>query len=169
MLRLCSNDSSVLYRGVTPRRRARGPCGLSLLPPSCGSVGATGVSEVSRFSCMKFLDVPWGLRPRRTDRELALTFPSVLPSAHINRVGVWVVCFRGSMSHPAYPLSTLRWFPHGSSARLEAKWIAVGSEEARSRASLRPPLKLPVHISRRQLSRRFKVSEMPVKELTGRD
>src|ERR1039458_7714201 len=36
MLRLCSNDSSVLYRCVTPRRRARGPCGLSLLPPSCG-------------------------------------------------------------------------------------------------------------------------------------
>src|SRR3984893_6892730 len=125
MLRLCSNDSSVLYRGVTPRRRARGPCGLSPLPPSCGSVAATGVSEVSRFSCMKFLDVPWGLRPRRTDRELALTFPSVLPSAHINRVGVWVVCFRGSMSPPAYPLSTLRCFPHGSSARLEAKWIAT--------------------------------------------
>jgi hypothetical protein len=74
---------------------------------------------------MKFLDVPWGLRPRRTDRELALTFPSVFPSAHIYRVGVWVVCFRGSMSHPAYPLSTLRWFPRGSSARLEAKWIAT--------------------------------------------
>jgi hypothetical protein len=58
MLRLCSNDSSVLYRGATPRRRTRGPCGLSLRPPSCGSVAATGVSEVSRFSCMKFLGVP---------------------------------------------------------------------------------------------------------------
>jgi hypothetical protein len=27
--------------------------------------------------------------------------------------------------HPAYPLSTLRWFPRGSSARLEAKWFAT--------------------------------------------
>ena len=89
------------------------------------SVATTGVSEVSRFSCMKFLDVPWGLRPRRTDRELALAFPSVLPSAHIYRVGVRIVCFRGSMSHPAYPLSTLHCVPHGSSARLEAKWIAT--------------------------------------------
>jgi len=29
------------------------------------------------------------------------------------------------MSHPAYPLSTLRCVPHGSSARLEAKWFAI--------------------------------------------
>src|SRR5206468_9394489 len=34
--RLRSNDSSVLCRCVTPRRRARGPYGLSLLPPSYG-------------------------------------------------------------------------------------------------------------------------------------
>ena len=34
-----------------------------------------GVSEVSRFSCMKFLDVPWGLRPRRTEPELAFIAP----------------------------------------------------------------------------------------------
>ena len=27
--------------------------------------------------------------------------------------------------HPAYPLSTLRWVPRGSSARLEAKWFAT--------------------------------------------
>jgi len=73
---------------------------------------------------MKFLGVPWGLRPRRAELELALSLPSVLPSAHVNRVGVRVVCFRGSIAHPAYPLSTLRWVPHGSSARLEAEWIA---------------------------------------------
>ena len=42
----------------------------------------------------------------------------------------------------------------------------VGSEEARLRASLRPPLKLHVRFSRMQLSRRFKTSEMPTKELT---
>jgi hypothetical protein len=56
--RLCSNDSSVLCRCPTPRRRTCGPCGLSLLPPSCDSNLAAGVREVSRFSCMKFLGVP---------------------------------------------------------------------------------------------------------------
>jgi len=91
------------------------------LPPNW----AAGVSEVSRFSCMKFLDVPWGLRLRRTEQELALSLPFMLPSAHVNRVGVRVVSFRSSIAHPAYPLSTLRWIPRGSSARLEAKWIAT--------------------------------------------
>jgi hypothetical protein len=56
MFRLCSNDSSVLCRCVTPRGRTRGPCGLSLLPPSCDDF-VTGISEVSRFSCMKYLGV----------------------------------------------------------------------------------------------------------------
>jgi hypothetical protein len=28
-------------------------------------------------------------------------------------------------THPAYPLYTLRWVPHDSSARLEAEWIAT--------------------------------------------
>ena len=109
-------DSSVTYtRAVRP-----GPSPADLLPD-----WAAGVSEVSRFSCMKFLGVPWGLRPRRTEQKLALSLLPMLPSAHIYRVGVRIVCFRGSMSHPAYPLSTLRWVPHGSSARLEAKWIAT--------------------------------------------
>ena len=58
MFRRCSNDSSVLCRCPTPRRRTCGPCGLSLLPPSCESNLAAGVREVSRFSCMKFLGVP---------------------------------------------------------------------------------------------------------------
>jgi hypothetical protein len=41
----------------------------------------------------------------------------------------------------------------------------VGSEEARLRAGLRPPLKLHVHFSRMQLSRKLNRSEMPTKEL----
>jgi hypothetical protein len=32
---LCSNDSSVLYRRVTPRGRTCGPCGYCLRPPPC--------------------------------------------------------------------------------------------------------------------------------------
>src|SRR5215472_9721540 len=78
------------------------------------------VHEVSRRA--------WGLRLRRTAQELALSFPFMLPSAHLNRVGVRVVSFRSSMSHPAYPLSTLRGLPHDRTrARLEAKWIATPS------------------------------------------
>ena len=38
IFRLCSNDSSVLFRCVTPQRRACEPCGLSLRPPSCSLV-----------------------------------------------------------------------------------------------------------------------------------
>src|SRR5215469_8393705 len=50
---------------------------------------------------MKFLDVLWGLRLCRTEQELALAL-RMLPSAHTNRVGVRVVCFRRSIAHPAY-------------------------------------------------------------------
>ena len=44
-------------------------------------------------------------------------------------------------------------------------FIDVGSEEARFRASLRPPLKLHVYISRMQLSRRLTAAETQLKEL----
>jgi len=45
----------------------------------------------------------------------------------------------------------------------------LGSEEARLRACLRPPPKLPVHISCRQLSRRLNYAEMQEKELSRSD
>ena len=40
-----------------------------------------GASEISRFSCMKFLGVLWGLRLRQTEQGLALAPLSMLPSA----------------------------------------------------------------------------------------
>src|SRR5438034_3143166 len=40
----------------------------------------------------------------------------------LNQVEIW---FSSSIAHPAYPLSTLHCVPHGSSARLEAEWIAT--------------------------------------------
>src|SRR6266699_1487052 len=67
----------------------------------------------------------WGLRLRRTGQELALTLPLMLPSAHYKDVGVRIASFRSSIAHPAYPLSTLRWVPRGSSARLGARWFAI--------------------------------------------
>jgi len=54
------------------------------------------------------------------------------------------------------------------SASFHDRWkpsLVVGSEEARLRASLRPPPKLPVHISCRQLSRRLSDAGMQEKEL----
>src|ERR1017187_9864050 len=63
---------------------------------------AAGISEVSRFSCMKLLGVPWGLQLRRTEHGLALSSLLMLPSAHIYCVGVRVVSFRSSIAHPAY-------------------------------------------------------------------
>src|SRR6266403_1846619 len=87
-------DSSETYtRAVWPK-----PSPADLLPD-----WATGVSEVSRFSCMKFLGVP-GVFLRRTEQGLALSPLLMLPSAHINCVGVRVVCFRSSIAHPAYTL-----------------------------------------------------------------
>ena len=108
-------DSSVTYtRAVWPEPSPAD------LPP----VGTAGVSEVSRFSCMKFLGVPWGLRPRRTEQELALSLPSMLPSAHFYRVGVRVVSFRGSIPTP--PILYLRF----------AGSLAVAAQDSRPSGSL---------------------------------
>src|ERR1700751_1074870 len=49
----------------------------------------------------------WGLRLRRTEQELALSFPFMLPSAHFYRVGVRVVSFRTSIPLP--PILYLRF------------------------------------------------------------
>ncbi len=55
---------------------------------------AAGISEVSRFSCMKFLGLFWGLRLRLTEQELALSRLLMLPSAHYKGVGVRIASFR---------------------------------------------------------------------------
>jgi hypothetical protein len=44
----------------------------------------------------------WGLRLRRTEPKLALSFRFMLPSAHYKDVGVRVASFRSSIAHPAY-------------------------------------------------------------------
>jgi hypothetical protein len=111
---LC-DSSETCTRAVRPEPS---PAVLRLTAPA-------GIPEVSRFSCMKFLGVRWGLRLRRTERELALTRLLMLPSAHYTDVGVRIASFRSSIAHPAYPLSTLPCVPRGSSARLGAERIAT--------------------------------------------
>jgi len=79
------SDSSQTYmRAVWPKPS---PAVLQL-------TRAAGVCEVSRFSCMKFLGVQWGLRLRRTEQELALSRLFMLPSAHYKDVGVRIASFR---------------------------------------------------------------------------
>ena len=73
------------------------PSPADLLPGS-----TAGVSEVSRFSCMKFLGVPGVFDYAGLHKGLALSPLFMLPSAHINRVGVRVVSFRSSIAHPTY-------------------------------------------------------------------
>ena len=95
-------------------------------PTALRSGWTAGVSEVSRFSCMKFLGVLWGLRLRRTEQELALALLLMLPSAHYKDVGIRIVSFRSSIPTPPIPLSMLRGLPHDRTrARLEAERIAT--------------------------------------------
>src|SRR5215831_14698152 len=96
------SDSSQTYmRAVRPKPS----------PADLQSVWTAGVFEVSRFSCMKFLGVLWGLRLRRTDQELALSLLPMLPSAHYKVVGVRIYSFRSSIPTPPIPLFTLRRAP----------------------------------------------------------
>ena len=84
---LC-DSSETCMRAVRPKPS---PAVLRLTGPA-------GIPEVSRFSCMKFLGVLWNLRLRRTERELALSLPFMLPSAHYRDVGVRIASFVGSRS-----------------------------------------------------------------------
>jgi hypothetical protein len=90
-------------------------------PPILRLISSQAIPEVSR---LKFLDVPWGLRPRRTEQKLALSLLSMLPSAHVNRVGVRIVSFRGSMATP--PILYLRF----------AGYLAVAAQDSRPSDSL---------------------------------
>ena len=109
-----SDSSETCARAVRPKPS----------PADLPSVWTAGVFEVSRFSCMKFLGVLWGLRPRRTEQKLALSLLSMLPSAHINRVGARVVSFRGSMATP--PILYLRFTAS----------LAVAAQDSRPSGSL---------------------------------
>src|SRR5215469_15966645 len=90
-------------------------------PTDLLSIWTAGVSEVSRFSCMKFLGVLWGLRLRRTERELALALPSMLPSAHYKDIGARIASFRSSIPTPPIPLFTLRRAPRDAQRKTRGR------------------------------------------------
>jgi hypothetical protein len=111
----CSPASQVLRRHVTSRGRSSWDHGLSLplTARSCFlgrprdlSVLARGVSRVHALV----------LRPRQTLWTLALSSPSVLPSARIHDVGIWERCFRGSITSACTPPANASASPHDYAA-----------------------------------------------------
>src|SRR5215831_14357016 len=97
---------------------------LSPSPADLLSGLTAGVSEVSRFSCMKFIGVSGvfdyaGLNRDSRFRPCSCCQPRIFKRLAPGRI------FSELDTHPTYPLSTLRCVPRGSSARLEAERIAT--------------------------------------------
>ncbi len=87
---------------------------------------AAGVSEVSRFSCLKFLGVLWGLRLRRTERRTRAIVSVRVACRHYKRRRRPGCIFSELNTHPAY--SSVYASPCHlavASARLEAERIAT--------------------------------------------
>jgi hypothetical protein len=110
-----------LCRCPTPRGRACGPYGLSLLPPSYRRNPAAGVSEVSRFSCMKFLGVSGVFDyagPNRDSRYRPCPF--CLPCiTKTSASGLHL--FGAQWPTPPVPLFTLRCAPHGTQRKTRGR------------------------------------------------
>src|SRR5215468_6297820 len=108
------SDSSETYmRAVRPK-----PSPADLL-----SVWTAGVSEVSRFSCMKFLGVLWGLRLRRTEQELALAPLLMLPSAISRASASRLHLFGAQLPTPPIPLFTLRRAPRDARRKTRGRVV----------------------------------------------
>ncbi|MGC1907550.1 MAG: hypothetical protein WA715_27240, partial [Candidatus Acidiferrum sp.] len=67
------------------------------------ALAATGVSEVSRFSCMKFLSVFGVCDYAEPVWELCGSAPSVLPSAYMDSVGALKNIFGAQYPARLYP------------------------------------------------------------------
>jgi hypothetical protein len=109
-----SDSSQTCVRAVRPKPS----------PADLQSSWTAGVFEVSRFSCMKFLGVLWGLRLRRTGQGLALASLSMLPAA-ITRASASRLHLFGAQ-YPPHLFPCLRFAVHLAmhSAKLGAEWIA---------------------------------------------
>src|SRR5216684_8501574 len=86
---------------------------------------AAGVSEVSRFSCMKFLGVSGVFDYAGLNQRLAISPLFMLPSAHYNCVGVLIASFRSSIARPTYtPVYASLRTSRCVNAKLGAEWFA---------------------------------------------
>jgi hypothetical protein len=94
-------------------------------PADLLSVWTAGAFEVSRFSCMKFLGLLWGLRLRRTEQLLALASLSMLPAAITRASASRLHLF--AAQYPPLLFPCLRFVLHLAmpNAKLGAEWIAT--------------------------------------------
>ena len=83
-----------------------------------------GLSEVSRFSCMKFIGVSGVFDYAGPSRDSRYRPCSCCQPRILKRLASRMI-FSQLDTHPTYPLSTLRCVPRGNNARLEAERIAV--------------------------------------------
>ena len=112
-VRLSADNCSSLFESFSAtisRSDSSATCmrGLRLAPSPAGLCFATGVAEVSRFSCGEFAGVHGFPRPRRARAPLAKTRHAIWPSPFAHRVGARNSGFRGSIAGPPAPLSNLR-------------------------------------------------------------
>ena len=111
---LCSAASRLLWRSVTPRLRSS-PATAPRLPDADRRGGEAARPDTRSPGSLntESLCTCQGLRPRRTRRALAMTRPSVSPSAVSTASASGSNAFRGSMAGLCAPLPTLRAGPHG--------------------------------------------------------
>ena len=117
---LCSNDSSVLFRCPTPRRRARGPYGSCLHPPACreGSLQAPPRSPGSRAWSFQTCMGSATTQGRPATRAGA--------AGHVafrggDSVGTLIANFRSSIPSPSFPLFTLHWTLHSAQCKTRGR------------------------------------------------
>src|SRR5215469_10697641 len=84
-----------------------------------------GASEVSRFSCMKSIGVSRVFDYAGPSSDSRYRPCSCCQPRILKRLAPPGRKFSQLDTHPTYPLSTPHCVPRGSSARLEAKWIAT--------------------------------------------
>jgi hypothetical protein len=101
--------------------RTRGHCGLSLHPPSCYWLAA-GVSEVSRFSCMKLPGVSGVFDYAGPTRDSRYR-PRRVAFHQVKSVGVLIASFRSSIPSPPVPLFTLRRTPRGAQRKTRGRAV----------------------------------------------
>jgi len=93
------------FIGTTPRSDSSATCTRAVRPkPSPVGPPRDGHLRGLPVLVQKVSRRVWGLRLRRTVRELALPLPSVLPSAQSDSVGVLMGVFRSSIPSPPLPL-----------------------------------------------------------------
>ena len=118
----CSSGSSILWRGPTPPKRARPPCGFTpsrtgLVPSRAEALQRSPGSRACCFSACAGSSTTQDRLLARDYRETA-----VLPSSNQERVGVLVLRF-SKLNSPAHRYPCLRFGRHlaMSPARLRAK------------------------------------------------